>query len=223
MLLPTDATVLGVAAEDFAREVLRTAWCASRRRRQNFRFGRGGAGDIGTLRRLVSVTGLDGVELGMVSVGGEAVSATRFASTSPGATSTGPRTCSAGRTTSPDAWPTPRRAHPDTSAVPAPGATGLGRVVPAGDADARSSGPRVQGRTALRGDPTARTAVVPNGGLPAAVFAWCSRAGPDACPVDQRRSGARVMIHRRNGPAAAGRCPDADRRREKSRQRRAVP
>ena len=42
----------------------------------NFRFGRGGAGDVGTLSRLVSVTGLDGVKLGMVSVGGEAVSAT---------------------------------------------------------------------------------------------------------------------------------------------------
>ena len=79
MLLPTDATVLGLAAEDFAREVLRDRMGV----RlvvvgENFRFGRGGAGDVGTLRRLVSVTGLDGVELGMVSVGGEAVSATRI-------------------------------------------------------------------------------------------------------------------------------------------------
>jgi hypothetical protein len=45
---------------------------------ENFRFGRGGAGDIGTLRRLVSVTGLDAVELGMASVDGEVVSATRI-------------------------------------------------------------------------------------------------------------------------------------------------
>src|SRR5690349_3582180 len=79
VLLPTDETVLGVAAEDFAREVLRDRMGV----RlvvvgQNFRFGRGGAGDVATLRRLVSVTGLDGVELGMVSVGGEAVSATRI-------------------------------------------------------------------------------------------------------------------------------------------------
>ena len=79
MLFPTDATVLGLAAEDFAREVLRDRLGV----RlvvvgENFRFGRGGAGDIGTLRRLVSVTGLDGVELGMVSVDGELVSATRI-------------------------------------------------------------------------------------------------------------------------------------------------
>jgi riboflavin kinase/FMN adenylyltransferase len=79
VLLPTDATVLGLEAEDFAREVLRDRMGV----RLvvvggNFRFGRGGAGDVGTLRRLVSVTGLDGVELGMVSVGGEAVSATRI-------------------------------------------------------------------------------------------------------------------------------------------------
>jgi riboflavin kinase/FMN adenylyltransferase len=79
VLLPTDATVLGLAAEDFAREVLRDRMGV----RLvvvggNFRFGRGGAGDVATLRRLVSVTGLDGVELGMVSVGDEAVSATRI-------------------------------------------------------------------------------------------------------------------------------------------------
>ena len=79
VLFPTDATVLGLAAEDFAREVLRDRMGV----RlvvvgENFRFGRGGAGDVGTLRRLVSVTGLDGVELGMVSVGGEVVSATRI-------------------------------------------------------------------------------------------------------------------------------------------------
>jgi riboflavin kinase / FMN adenylyltransferase len=79
VLLPADATVLGLTAEDFAREVLRDRLGV----RLvvvggNFRFGRGGAGDVGTLRRLVSVTGLDGVELGMVSVGGEVVSATRI-------------------------------------------------------------------------------------------------------------------------------------------------
>src|SRR5689334_9658083 len=79
VLLPADATVLGLTAEDFARTVLRDRMGV----RlvvvgANFRFGRGGAGDVGTLRRLVSVTGLDGVELGMVSVGGEAVSATRI-------------------------------------------------------------------------------------------------------------------------------------------------
>jgi riboflavin kinase/FMN adenylyltransferase len=79
VLLPTDATVLGLAAEDFACTVLRDRM----RVRlvvvgKNFRFGRGGAGDVGTLRRLVSVTGLDAVELGMASVDGEVVSATRI-------------------------------------------------------------------------------------------------------------------------------------------------
>jgi len=79
VLFPTDETVLGLAAEDFAREVLRDRMGV----RlvvvgANFRFGRGGAGDVGTLRRLVSVTGLDAVELGMASVGGEVVSATRI-------------------------------------------------------------------------------------------------------------------------------------------------
>ena len=70
VLLPTDETVLGLAAEDFARRVLRDRMGV----RLvvvggNFRFGRGGAGDVATLRRLVSVTGLDAVELGMVTVG----------------------------------------------------------------------------------------------------------------------------------------------------------
>jgi riboflavin kinase / FMN adenylyltransferase len=79
VLLPTDATVLGLAAEDFARQILRDRMGV----RlvvvgENFRFGRGGAGDIGTLRRLVSVTGLDAVELGLTAVGGEEVSATRI-------------------------------------------------------------------------------------------------------------------------------------------------
>jgi riboflavin kinase/FMN adenylyltransferase len=77
VLLPTDATVLGLSAEDFARDVLRDRMGV----RlvvvgQNFRFGRGGAGDVVTLRRLVSVTGLDAVEMAMTAVDGEAVSAT---------------------------------------------------------------------------------------------------------------------------------------------------
>ena len=79
VLLPTDATVLGLAAEDFARQVLR----GRMRIRlvvvgENFRFGRGGVGDARTLRRLVSTTGLDAVELAMASVDGEVVSATRI-------------------------------------------------------------------------------------------------------------------------------------------------
>ena len=77
VLFPVDATVLGLSAEDFARDVLRDRMGV----RlvvvgQNFRFGRGGAGNVVTLRRLVSVTGLDGVEIGMTAVDGEAVSAT---------------------------------------------------------------------------------------------------------------------------------------------------
>lgn len=79
VLFPTDATVLGLAAEDFARDVLRDRMGV----RlvvvgDNFRFGRGGSGGIGTLRRLVSVTGLDGVEIGMVSIRDEVASATRI-------------------------------------------------------------------------------------------------------------------------------------------------
>jgi len=77
VLFPTDATVLGLSAEDFAQDILRDRMGV----RlvvvgQNFRFGRGGAGDVVTLRRLVAVTGLDGVEIGMAAVDGEAVSAT---------------------------------------------------------------------------------------------------------------------------------------------------
>jgi riboflavin kinase/FMN adenylyltransferase len=79
VLLPTDGSVLGMPAEDFARDVLRVRMGV----RlvvvgENFRFGRGGVGDIVTLRRLVSATGVDGVEVGMTAVGGEAVSATRI-------------------------------------------------------------------------------------------------------------------------------------------------
>ena len=79
VLFPTDATVLGLSAEDFARDVLRDRMGV----RlvvvgDNFRFGRGGSGGIVTLRRLVSITGMDGVEIGMISVGGEVASATRI-------------------------------------------------------------------------------------------------------------------------------------------------
>ena len=79
VLFPTDATVLGLSAEDFARDVLRDRMGV----RlvvvgDNFRFGRGGSGGIVTLRRLVAVTGMDGVEIGMISVGGEVASATRI-------------------------------------------------------------------------------------------------------------------------------------------------
>jgi FAD synthase len=79
VLFPTDATVLGLSAEEFARDVLRDRMGV----RlvvvgNNFRFGRGGRGGIGTLRRLAPVTGMDGVEIGMISIGGEVASATRI-------------------------------------------------------------------------------------------------------------------------------------------------
>jgi riboflavin kinase/FMN adenylyltransferase len=77
VLFPTDPAVLGLPAEDFARHVLRERMGV----RlvvvgENFRFGRGGAGDVATLRRLTTATGLDGVEIGMTAVGGEVASAT---------------------------------------------------------------------------------------------------------------------------------------------------
>ena len=81
VLFPADASVLGVPAEGFARDVLR-----SRMNVRlvvvgaNFRFGRGGAGGVVTLRRLTATTGLDGVEVGMTTAGGEAISATRIRS-----------------------------------------------------------------------------------------------------------------------------------------------
>ena len=79
VLFPTDATVLGVPAEEFARDVLHARMGV----RlvvvgEDFRFGRGGKGRIATLRRLVSSAGLDGIEVGTVTVGGEVVSATRI-------------------------------------------------------------------------------------------------------------------------------------------------
>lgn len=79
VLFPTDSTVLGVRAEDFAHDVLHARMGA----RiivvgENFRFGLGGRGGIVTLRRLVATSGLDGVEVGTVEVAGEPVSATRI-------------------------------------------------------------------------------------------------------------------------------------------------
>ena len=43
-----------------------------------FRFGRGGAGGISTIRKLVAATGLDGVGVGTVEVAGLPVSASRI-------------------------------------------------------------------------------------------------------------------------------------------------
>jgi riboflavin kinase/FMN adenylyltransferase len=79
VLFPADASVLGIPAEDFARDVLRDRMGV----RlvvvgKNFHFGRGGAGDVGTLRRLTSVTGLDGVEIDMADLGGEVISSSRI-------------------------------------------------------------------------------------------------------------------------------------------------
>jgi riboflavin kinase / FMN adenylyltransferase len=79
VLFPADASVLGIPAEDFARDVLRDRMGV----RlvvvgKNFHFGRGGAGDVGTLRRLTSVTGLDGVEIDMADTGGEVISSSRI-------------------------------------------------------------------------------------------------------------------------------------------------
>ena len=110
VLFPTDATVLGLAAEDFAREVLRDRMGV----RlvvvgENFRFGRGGAGDIGTLRRLVSS---DRSSTPWSSRWRR--STARWcrrrgsASTWLTATSAKPATCSAGRTTSSASLPAPR-------------------------------------------------------------------------------------------------------------------
>jgi riboflavin kinase / FMN adenylyltransferase len=79
VLLPADATVLGVPAEEFAEDVLhkrmgvRLIVVGT-----GFRFGFGGAGGIVTLRRLVARSGMDGVEVGTVEFAGEPVSATRI-------------------------------------------------------------------------------------------------------------------------------------------------
>jgi riboflavin kinase / FMN adenylyltransferase len=79
VLFRADETVLGLAPDEFARDVLRNRMGVRLLVvGKNFRFGRGGAGDVGTLRRLVSATGLDGVEIGMVTVDGEVVSSSRI-------------------------------------------------------------------------------------------------------------------------------------------------
>jgi riboflavin kinase / FMN adenylyltransferase len=79
VLLPADASVLGVPAAEFARDVLRGAMdvrlvvVGS-----NFRFGRGGTGGVGTFRELTSVEGIDGVEVATVQLAGGPVSSTRI-------------------------------------------------------------------------------------------------------------------------------------------------
>jgi riboflavin kinase / FMN adenylyltransferase len=79
VLLPTDATVLDIPAEQFVRDVL----CAKMAVRvvvvgENFRFGHRGSGGVLTFGQLSSVEGLDGVEVGTVEVAGGPVSATRI-------------------------------------------------------------------------------------------------------------------------------------------------
>jgi len=79
VLLPADATVLSVPAEEFARDTLRELMNV----RlvvvgANFRFGRRGAGGVGTFRGLSALRGIDGVEVGTVEVAGGAVSSTRI-------------------------------------------------------------------------------------------------------------------------------------------------
>ena len=79
VLLPADATVLSIPADQFARDVLRARMGV----RvvvvgQNFRFGHRGSGGVVTLRELSSAHGLDGVEVGTVDVAGGPVSATRI-------------------------------------------------------------------------------------------------------------------------------------------------
>lgn len=79
VLLPADASVLGMPAVEFARDVLRGAMdvrlvvVGS-----NFRFGRGGIGGVGTFRELTSVEGIDGVEVATVQVAGGPVSSSRI-------------------------------------------------------------------------------------------------------------------------------------------------
>ena len=78
VLLPTDASVLDIPAEQFVRDVLRAKMAV----RvvvvgENFR-GHRGTGGVLTFRQLSSVEGLDGVEVGTVEVAGGPVSATRI-------------------------------------------------------------------------------------------------------------------------------------------------
>lgn len=79
VLFAADPTVLGVPPEDFARTVLQERM-ATRILvvGKQFRFGRGGAGGISTIRKMVAATGLDGVEVGTVEVAGLPVSASRI-------------------------------------------------------------------------------------------------------------------------------------------------
>jgi riboflavin kinase / FMN adenylyltransferase len=81
VLLPADASVLDMPAETFGADVLHTRMdtrvvVVGR----NFRFGHRGAGGVLTLRELSSLTGMDGVEVGMVEVADGPVSATRIRS-----------------------------------------------------------------------------------------------------------------------------------------------
>lgn len=75
VLFPTDASVLGIPADSFARSILHAKMLT-----QivfvgtDFRFGAGGTGDINTIRQLPK-TGLDGVEVGTIKINGEPVSA----------------------------------------------------------------------------------------------------------------------------------------------------
>ena len=78
-LFSADSSVLGVSAEDFTKAVLRDRMTT----RvvvvgESFQFGRGGAGDISTIHRLAPTTGVDGVEVGTVTVAGLPVSASRI-------------------------------------------------------------------------------------------------------------------------------------------------
>ena len=221
MLLPTDATVLGLAAEDFAREVLRDRMGV----RlvvvgENFRFGRGGAGDIGTLRRLVSVTGLDGVELGMVSVGGELVSATRIrehlacGDVDRAGDLLGRPYDVVGRLA--DTAPpgliriSPARAVPAPRALPSVGRGRSGRGDVSGQLRSSRSTGSEEGQHCVEMQQPERRCTERDGrprrprgvrGQGLMRVLWINAAAE-----------LRVMIRRWNGPAAAGRRPDAGRR-----------
>jgi hypothetical protein len=69
VMLPADATVLGIPAEQFARDVLR----AETGVRvvvvgKNFRFGHRGRGGVVTIRKLSAQAGVDAVEVGTVEL-----------------------------------------------------------------------------------------------------------------------------------------------------------
>ena len=79
VLFSADSSVLGVSAEDFTNAVLygkmstRVVVVG-----KSFQFGRGGAGGISTIHRLAPKTGLDGIEVGTVTMAGLPVSASRI-------------------------------------------------------------------------------------------------------------------------------------------------